>query len=128
MSRTVSPSVGRRYGLALVCRVWEIARSSVYSVRTRLASPALETRKRGPKAKWTDAELTVLIRRAIETSPWLGEGYRTVWARRRLLGHPRFQATGAAADATCQPTVAVALVQVADRQGPRRQDHHRPAR
>jgi hypothetical protein len=29
MSRTVSPSVGRRYGLALVCRVWEVARSSV---------------------------------------------------------------------------------------------------
>jgi hypothetical protein len=30
MSWTVSPSAGRRYGLALVCRVWEIARSSVY--------------------------------------------------------------------------------------------------
>lgn len=27
MSRTVSPSAGRRYGLALVCRVWEVARS-----------------------------------------------------------------------------------------------------
>jgi hypothetical protein len=57
VSRTVSPSAGRRYGLALVCRVWEIARSSVYSVRTRLASPAPEARKRGPKTKWTDAEL-----------------------------------------------------------------------
>jgi transposase InsO family protein len=32
MSRTISPSAGRRYGLALVCRVCEVSRSSVYSV------------------------------------------------------------------------------------------------
>jgi hypothetical protein len=35
MSRTVSPSVGRRYDLAQVCGVWEVARSSVYARRTR---------------------------------------------------------------------------------------------
>jgi hypothetical protein len=32
MSRTVSPSTARRYGLALVCRVWEVNRSTVYGV------------------------------------------------------------------------------------------------
>ncbi len=46
MSQTISPSTGRRYGLALVCRVWEMARSSVYAVRTRRESPAPAPRKR----------------------------------------------------------------------------------
>ena len=84
MSRTVSPSVGRRYGLALVCRVWDVARSSVYATRTRPTSPTLEQRKRGPKTQWTDAELTQLIQETITTSPWLGEGYRKVWAQLRF--------------------------------------------
>ena len=30
MSRTLSPSSGRPYGLARVCRVWRAARASVY--------------------------------------------------------------------------------------------------
>lgn len=84
MSRTVSASTGRRYGLALVCRVWEVARSSVYATRTRPPSPTLEQPKRGPKTQWTDAELTQLIQETITTSPWLGEGYRKVWAQLRF--------------------------------------------
>jgi len=86
MSRTVSPSVGRRYGLALVCRVWEIARSSVYAERTRQTSPPPQPRKRGPKTRWSDAELTELIREVIKASPWLGEGYRKVWAQLGFKG------------------------------------------
>lgn len=39
MTRTVSLSIGRRYGLALVCRVWEQARSSVHAVRMRHTTP-----------------------------------------------------------------------------------------
>jgi hypothetical protein len=30
MSQTCSPSTHRRYGLARVCRTWELARSPVY--------------------------------------------------------------------------------------------------
>lgn len=84
MSRTVSPSTGRRYGLALVCRVWEAARSSVYATRRRGSSPPPEPGKRGPKTQWSDAQLTELIKKTITTSPWLGEGYRKVWAQLRF--------------------------------------------
>jgi hypothetical protein len=76
MSQAVSPSTGRRYGLALVCRIWEQPRSTVYAVRKRQAVPVPVPRKRGPKTALSDAELTALIRETIATSPWLGEGYR----------------------------------------------------
>ena len=33
MADTTSPATGRRYGVARVCRVWEVARSSFYAVR-----------------------------------------------------------------------------------------------
>lgn len=86
MSQTVSPSTGRRYGLALVCRVWEMCRSSVYAVRTRRASLPAELGKRGPKTELSDAQLTELIRETITVSPRMGEGYRKVWAQLRFQG------------------------------------------
>jgi len=43
-------------------------------------------RKRGPKTAWTDAELTEQIRAVLVRSPFVGEGYRKVWARLRLAG------------------------------------------
>jgi transposase InsO family protein len=43
-------------------------------------------RKRGPKTAWTDAELTEQIRAVLARSPFVGEGYRKVWARLRLAG------------------------------------------
>ena len=61
MGRAASPSAGRRYGLARVCRVLEIPRSTVYAARARRLAP-VPPRKRGPKTAWTDAELTEQIR------------------------------------------------------------------
>ncbi|HEX2681738.1 MAG TPA: hypothetical protein VHQ03_10645 [Candidatus Dormibacteraeota bacterium] len=81
MSRTVSPSAGRRYGLARVCRVWEVNRSTIYAVRTRTNSLSLTPGKRGPKTELSDDQLTELIRETITTSAWLGEGYRKVWVQ-----------------------------------------------
>ena len=43
-------------------------------------------RKRGPKTAFTDAELTEQIRGVLARSPFVGEGYRKVWARLRLAG------------------------------------------
>jgi putative transposase len=81
MSRTVSPSAGRRYGLALVCRVWDINRSTIYATRHRLSAPSAEPTKRGPKTQVSDTQLLELIKDTIEKSAWLGEGYRKVWAQ-----------------------------------------------
>jgi putative transposase len=85
VSRATSPSVGRCYGLARVCRVLEIPRSTVYASRARALAP-VPPRKRGPKTAWTDAELTEQIRGVLARSPFLGEGHRKVWARLRRAG------------------------------------------
>ncbi len=86
MSKTVSPSVGRAYGLARVCQVWEVPRSSVYAAKQRRTQPVTIRARRGPKTTLSDAELTDCIRRVIDPSPFLGEGYRKVWARLRVAG------------------------------------------
>jgi putative transposase len=82
VSRTVSPSAARPYGLARTCRVLEIPRSTVYATRARRLQPA-PLGKRGPKTAWTDAQLTERIRRVLAASPFVGEGYRKIWARLR---------------------------------------------
>ena len=87
MSRTVSPSAQRPYGLARTCRVLELPRSTVYATRARRLHP-VPLRKRGPKTLWTDATLTARIRGVLADSPFVGEGYRKVWARLRLAAEP----------------------------------------
>jgi transposase InsO family protein len=83
MSQTCSPSTQRPYGLARVCRVWELARSTVYVHQARAATPAPPPRKRGPRTPWSDAALLEHIRAVLGASPFLGEGHRKVWARLR---------------------------------------------
>jgi transposase InsO family protein len=86
MSQTCSPSTQRRYGLARVCRVWELPRSTVYLSQARQTAPARPAQKRGPKSRWTDATLGEKIRAVLTDSPFLGEGHRKVWARLRWQG------------------------------------------
>jgi len=86
MSQTLSPSAKRPYGLAQVCRVWELARSTVYAAQTRAANPARELKRRGPKTRWTDSALTEQMREVLAASPFVGEGHRKVWARLRARG------------------------------------------
>jgi len=86
MSQTCSPSTQRRYGLARVCRVWALPRSTVYLRQARASAPAPAAAKRGPKTAWSDAELIEKIRAVLTASPFLGEGHRKVWARLRWLG------------------------------------------
>lgn len=85
MSRTASPSAGRPYGLARICRLWRLARSTVYHRRWSALAP-LEPRRRGPLGACEDEELVGRIREVLEASPFHGEGYRKVWARLRYQG------------------------------------------
>ena len=83
MSRTLSPSTNRRYGVRMVAAEWEIGRSTVYAARERARSTE-PPGKRGPRTKYSDAELTELIRADLSASPFVGEGHRKVWARLRV--------------------------------------------
>lgn len=86
MAETVSPATGRRYGVARVCRVLGVARSSVYAARRAAQDPASMRPKdrRGPKPAVPDAALLAAIRADLARSPWSGEGHRKVWARLRV--------------------------------------------
>ena len=83
MSQAISPSTAQPYGLARVCRVWGIARSTVYWQRRE---PSPSGARRGPLGPCTDEDLVAAIRRVLQASPFPGEGYRKVWARLRHSG------------------------------------------
>jgi putative transposase len=85
MSRTVSPVSGRPYGLALVCRVWRLTRSTVYRHREPPRAAAAP-RRPGPVGPMPDADLLEAIRAVLAASPFHGEGHRKVWARLRIAG------------------------------------------
>ena len=84
MSRTASPSGAKPYGLARVCRVWRVARATVY--RHRLPPPTEPPRRPGPVGPMADAALVAAIRGVLAASPFPGEGHRKVWARLRHAG------------------------------------------
>jgi len=87
MSQSCSISVHKRYGLQRVCRVWRVARSTVYARQVRqakLSTGHLVLRKRGPLGACSDEDLVAHIHRVIQSSPFHGEGYRKVWAKLRI--------------------------------------------
>jgi hypothetical protein len=86
MSQTCSPSTQQVYGLARVCRVWEVARSTVYAAQGRAAGAATSPQRRGPKPRWSDEALLTEIRAVLAAAVFLGEGHRKVWARLRWQG------------------------------------------
>jgi putative transposase len=81
MSRTLSPSSNKPYGVARVTAVWALARSSYYAGRKRQQEPRVP-QKRGPR-RLSDEELVNGIRQVLAQSKFHGEGYRKVWARLR---------------------------------------------
>jgi putative transposase len=88
MAEAISPATGRRYGIARVCRVWEVARSSFYAAHRQEAEAAtavVASARRGPKPTVSDQALLAAIRADLARSPWTGEGHRKVWARLRAM-------------------------------------------
>jgi len=88
MAEAISPTTGRGYGVARVCQVWEVPRSSFYAARQAGADDTtgqLSPARRGPKPAISEADLLAAIRADLARSPWTGEGHRKVWARLRAL-------------------------------------------
>ena len=86
MAKVISPTSGRCYGVARICRVWEVPRSSFYAARKAGADGAgaeASPARRGPKPAVSDPVLLAAIRADLARSPWTGEGHRKVWARLR---------------------------------------------
>jgi putative transposase len=81
LSREVSPSSNKPYGVARVARAWGLARSTFYASRHRRNHPR-ELRKCGPR-RISDEALLEEIRRVIAETAFRGEGYRKIWARLR---------------------------------------------
>lgn len=86
MTQVTSIATGKRYTTAQVCRVWRIGRSTVYDFRARRKAVRPPARRRGPTGPCSDDELAERMRGVLAASPFLGEGYRKVWARLRLSG------------------------------------------
>jgi putative transposase len=84
MSRTASLSSGKPYGVAAVCRIWRVARATVY--RHRAVARQAPPRRPGPAGPLSDPDLVEEIRRILHDSPFHGEGHRKVWARLRIAG------------------------------------------
>ena len=84
MSRRVSPSTARTYGLQRVARIWGVSRATVYRHRRR--SEDVEHARPGPRGAMADEDLAVGIRRLLTESPFHGEGHRKLWARLRFVG------------------------------------------
>jgi transposase InsO family protein len=87
MSRTISESTGKPYGIKRVCAVWNQARSTFYEQKKRVLTmvPGYIPAKRGPKTFVSDEKLLDVIIQDLANSPFTGEGHRKVWARLRLI-------------------------------------------
>jgi putative transposase len=84
MSRQVSPSASRTYGVLRVSRVWGTCRATLY--RQRRSDRPGPRRRPGPVGPLPDEALVEAIRERLAVSPFHGEGYRKVWARLRFAG------------------------------------------
>jgi putative transposase len=84
MSRKVSPSAKRSYGVQRVTRVWGTSRATLY--RHRWCDAPRPRRRPGPIGPMSDAALVEAIRGLLASSPFHGEGYRKIWARLRFAG------------------------------------------
>jgi putative transposase len=82
VSPALSPSTGKRYGLARICRVWQVARATGYRQR-QTPSP---TRRPGPQGPCSDDELVGHMRMVLPAAAFQGEGDRKVGARLRYNG------------------------------------------
>lgn len=89
MSATLSISAQQTYGIARVCRAWQVPRSTVYHRRAQ-SRQATPSQRPGPKPVQSDQDLRALIttqQSTLEHQHGIrGEGHRKAWARLRHGG------------------------------------------
>lgn len=83
VSRATSPSAKKPYGIQRVCRTWKLSRATVQRCKAAAGAPAPAPGKRGPRTTLDDQALLAGIRGVLAASPFVGAGYRKVWARLR---------------------------------------------
>jgi hypothetical protein len=74
MSRQVSPSTDKVYGLERVSRLWGVSRATIYRHRHR--SEEAVRRRPGPQGAMADEGLVAAIQELLRDSPFHGEGHR----------------------------------------------------
>jgi len=84
MTRAESPTTGKRYPLAMICKVFGLARSSYYARRGEDGTSP-PTQKRGPKTSVSDDAVVEAIRDELSDPLFTGEGYKKIHARLRNL-------------------------------------------
>ena len=67
----------------MVCAVWCVPRSTVYTQRGQARRPAWKPQKRGPRTLVSDAVLLEEIRAVLKASAFHTEGHRKVRVRLR---------------------------------------------
>lgn len=86
LSRALSPSTNKKYGVTRVCRIFGVSRATLYRSTQQLSLP-FPPEKRGPKSGiLSDEELLERIEEVLQAPTWVGEGHRKVWARLRVNG------------------------------------------
>src|SRR4051794_10433115 len=84
MSRQVSPSTDKAYGVERVTRLWGVSRATIY--RRRHGSDEAAPKRPGPLGAMSDEALVGEIRKLLPASPFHGEGRRELRARPRFAG------------------------------------------
>lgn len=72
--------------LQVVCGVARASRSAACEARRRRGTSEPPRRRPGPVGAMGDRELLAEILDVLQTSPFVGEGHRKVWARLRRRG------------------------------------------
>jgi transposase InsO family protein len=88
MANSTSPKTGQRYDVRMVCKMWDVPRSSYYAWKELQEDRAereevTPLKKRGPRTEVSDEKLLELIRQDLDESPFHGEGHRKVHHRIR---------------------------------------------
>ena len=97
MATAISPAAGRRYGVARVCAVLDLPRSSFYAARQQQVDAAAApspAQRRGPKPAVSDEALAGGDPCRSRASPWTAKAIARSRARLRVIDVIRVAPSG----------------------------------